>query len=189
MPILSTKFRKIGRFSRIKGGVDLATPGGSVRFLTYTALGSLTGGTDTTPADGRYHLCSIFLPHNMILTGIGYLIGSVGGTDKVIVSLFDADGKQLAYSTLAGTTVGTTATMQSVAFTAPVQVAGPGWYLLGVQMNGTTARLRTIPTALGISQTANARSLSATFGTAGDISAANVPTTFTADVGPVAFTY
>jgi hypothetical protein len=186
MPLLSTKFRKIGRFSRITGGISPATAGGSTKWLTWPSLTGLTAGTDVTPVDGTRYSCSIFVPHNLIMTGIGYLIGSAGGTDKAIAELHDADGKLLAYSATAGVTVGTLATFQELPFTAPVEVAGPGWYFLSITMNGTTARLRTIATAIGAAQTQLTKSATGTFGTVGDLT---VPTTFTADKGPIAYTY
>jgi hypothetical protein len=185
MPVKSTKFRRQGRYAYIKGGVDLATPGGSTKFITWPALTSLTSGTNVTPVAGTRYSCSIYVLHNMLMTGIGYLIGTVGGTDKAIAELHDADGKLIATSALAGVTVGTAATFQELPFTAPVQVL-QGWYYLSITMNGTTARLRAIATALGISQVALAKSATGTFGTVGDLT---VPTTFTADTGPIAYTY
>jgi hypothetical protein len=186
MPIRTTKYRRLGRFAIIKGGVDLATAGGSTKLLTWPALTSLTAGTNTTPVAATFYTCSIFVPHNMLMTGIGYLIGTVGGTDKAIVTLHDADGKLLANSDLAGTTVGTAATFQEIPFTAPVQVVGPCWYYLTVTYNGITARIRTIPASLGISVTAFTKSATGTFGTVGDLT---VPTGFIADVAPIAYTY
>jgi hypothetical protein len=185
MPLKTGRFRKQGRRAIIRGGVDLDTAGGSTRHLTWTALTSLTAGTDKTPVAGTRFTNSIYIPHNVTLTGIGYLIGTVGGTDLALVELHDADGKLVANSAIAGVTVGTLATFQEIPFTVPVQVL-QGWYYLSVTMNGTTARLRVIPTALGISQTALSKSATGTFGTVGDLV---VPTTFTADVGPIAYTY
>lgn len=182
----TSRIKMLGALAWLTGGIKPAIAGGSTRHLTWPSLTSLTAGTDVTPVAGTRYTCSIFLPHIMTLTGIGYLIGSVGGTDKAIVELHDADGTLLANSALAGTTVGTTATFQEIAFTAPVEIVGPGWYFLSVTVNGTTCRLRTIATALGISQTANAKSATGTFGTLG---ALTVPTTFTADVAPIAHTY
>lgn len=186
MPLKSTKFRKQGRNAFIRGGVQPATDGGAKRFITWPALASLTGGTDKACADGTRSSCSIFIPHIITLTGIGYLIGSVGGTDKVVVELHDADGKLLANSDLAGVTVGTTATMQEIPFTAPVEVVGPGWYYLSLTFNGTTAKFRTLAASTAMASTAFTKAAALTFGTAGDLT---VPTTFTADVGPIAYVY
>ena len=173
-----------------KGGLQpLPLSGQMTRHLNLTALTSLTDGTDTTPVAGTRFTSSIQIPYTMTLTGIGYLIGTEGGTDKVLVELHDADGTLIANSalTVAGApTVGTLATFQEVPFTAPVEVLGPGTYYLSVTMNGTTARLRTIPTARGASQVLLTKSATGTFGTVGNLT---VPTTFTAGVAPIAYTY
>lgn len=186
MPVKSTKFRKQGRFGFIVGGVKPATAGGSTRFITWPGLSTLTSGTDKAPVSGTRFSSTLWLPHIVTLTGIGFLLGSVGGTDLVLVELHDADGKLIANSALAGVTAGTTATMQEIPFTAPVEVLGPGWYYVSVTMNGTTARLRTMAAATAMASTALTKSATGTFGTVGDLT---VPTTFTADVGPIAYVY
>lgn len=187
MPLKTSLFSRVaGRLRWMVGGVQPIVSGGSTKWITWPALTSLTAGTDKTHVAGTRYTCEIFIPYNMIMTGIGYLIGTVGGTDKAIVELHDADGKLLAYSDLAGVTVGTLATFQEIPFTAPVEVIGPQKYYLSVTMNGNTARLRTVPTAVGAAQTLTAKSATGTFGTVGDLTA---PTTFTADVGPIAYTY
>jgi hypothetical protein len=140
-----------------------------------------TSGTDTTPADGKVFISAIQVPHTMSITGISYLIGSVGGTDKAIAILFDSDGNVVANSATAGTTVGTAANFQRLAFTEAYTAKGPGLYYVGIVMDGTTARLRTH--AAGDHPT---DSVSQTFGTPVAITP---PTTFTADEGPIAVLY
>lgn len=187
MPLKTSLFSRVaGRLRWMVGGVQPIVAGGSSKWHTWPAVNSLTGGTDTTPVSGTRFTCEIFVPYNMIMTGIGYLIGSVGGTDKAIVELHDADGKLLANSDVAGVTVGTLATYQEIPFTAPVEVIGPQKYYLSVTMNGGTARLRTVPTAVGAAQMLTAKSATGTFGTVGDLT---VPTTFRADKAPIAYTY
>ncbi len=186
MPLRSTTFRRIGRLSLIKGGIEVPVAGGSTKFITWPALASLTGGTDKAAVDGTRFTCSLFVPHITIATGIGYLIGSVGGTDKAIAELHDANGVLIATSAVAGTTVGTAATMQNLDFTAPVEIMGPGWYFLSITMNGTTAKLRTLAAATAMASIALTKSATGTFGTVGDLT---IPSTFTADVGPIAYIY
>lgn len=186
MPLKSTKFRKQGRFGFIRGGVQPAADGGAKRFITWLALASLTGGTDKACANGTRSSCSLFIPHIVTLTGIGFLVGSVGGTDSVVAELHDADGKLLANSALAGVVVGAAAGMQEVPFTAPVEVVGPGWYYLSLTFNGTTAKFRTLAAATAMASTAFTKAAALTFGTVGDLTP---PTTFTADVGPIAYVY
>jgi hypothetical protein len=159
--------------------------GGPKKWLTHLALTSLTDGTDATPANGTRNWCSLWIPHRVTLTGIGYLIGTVGGTDKVIVELKDNTGANVANSALAGATVGTLATFQQVAFTSTISVER-GWYYVVTQFNGATARFRTIPANLGISQVAITGSVAGTFGTLATITPG---TTFTADLGPIAYVY
>lgn len=156
--------------------------GGRPRLNVTDAANSLTYGTDSTPVSGTVYVGELWVPANATITGVSYLIGSVGGTDKAIVALYSSAGAVLANSALAGTTVGTTATYQQIAFTAPYAAVGPKQYFVSVSMNGTTARLRTIP-AGGV---VPATSATGVFGTLATITA---PTTFTADTGPVAHSF
>lgn len=145
------------------------------------APGTTTTGTDTAGINGTVWISELDLDTNVTITGLSYLIGSVGGTDKAIVFLFDSAGNVLANSALAGTTVGTTATMQRIPFTAPFAAKGPGLYFVGVQTNGTTAKVRTA--TFGDKSTT---SVAQVFGTPAAITP---PTTFTASVGPIVMTY
>lgn len=143
-----------------------------------------TSGTDTACTNGTAYCGSILVPGNMTITGVEYLVGSVGGTDSVIVSLHDSAGTLLANSALAGTTVGTAAQVQQVAFTTPYAAVGPATYYIAVTFNGTTAKFRTVPahTQGGV----RGNGVTQTFGTAATFTA---PTTFTADKVPVAAIY
>lgn len=173
-----------------RGGLQpLPLAGQVTKHLNLVALTSLTDGTDTAGVAGTRFTTSIQIPYTMTMTGIGYLIGSVGGTDDVIVELHDADGILIANSGLTAAlapTCGTLATFQEVSFTAPVEVLGPGTYFLSVTFAGATAKLRTVPTARGASQVLLTKSATGTFGTTGNLT---VPTTFTAGVGPIAYTF
>ncbi len=145
-----------------------------------------TSGTDTTPADGTQFVTSLWIPANVTLTGAAYLVGSVGGTDKVYAVLYSSAGAVLAQSSTAsgGATVGTAAQIQTLAFTSTYAAVGPGLYFLGVSMNGTTARLRTVPAYCQAGLRAG--SVAQAHGTVASIT---VPATFTADKAPVAFVY
>lgn len=140
----------------------------------------LTSGTDTAGIAGQLWISELRINANILITGLSFLIGSVGGTDKVIVQLYDSNGNILATSALAGATVGTAATFQRVALITPYK-AGPGLYYVAVQYNGVTAKLRTV--AAGDH---NAGVVSQTFGTPVAIA---VPTTFTAASAPYLMTY
>jgi hypothetical protein len=147
-----------------------------------------TSGTDTTPAEKKLFVTSFFLPANKKIKGIGYLVGSVGGTNKAVAGLFNSSGTLLGHSseTTEGTTVGTAAEMQELNLTAEYSAIGPAQYFIGITMNGGTARLRTIP-----KNTAGSNILSEEITIAAKNVLANitVPTAFTADRGPVGWVY
>lgn len=167
----------------LTGGIAQATaPHGFANIPPATA----TTGTDTTPANGTQFVTSIFVPANKTLTGAAYLIGSVGGTDKVYAALYSASGALLANSSVSGggATVGTAANVQTLNFTATVAVTGPAMYYVGISMNGNTARLRSVPAHC--SGGIFASSVSQTHGT---VAAITAPTTFTADKAPYVFVY
>ena len=164
--------------------------GGSThtRFITHPFVTSLTtgAGTDTATTAGVRFYAKLFIPHKCTLTGIGFLTGSTIGTDKAIVALHDAAGQLVANSATAGTTITVTAGMQDFAFTAPIPVEGPAYYFVAIQFNGTTAKLRTMAAATSQASVQLTGTVAGTFGTLAKLTP---PTTFTADVGPVAYTY
>jgi len=177
--------------------LDFITQGGHANYAgisggfpygigTYTNAVTNTG-TDTAGASGTEFVGAIFIPMNCTVTGIGYLIGATGGTDKAIVSLYSATGKILASSAIAGVTVGTAGTVQQLPFTTAYAAVGPAFYFLSLTYNGTTARFRSIPTTaeFGIKHIGN-EVAGCTFGTLANIV---VPTTFVADKVPIAALY
>src|SRR5437867_4253748 len=91
-------------------------------------VNTATAGNDTTPASGTQFVTAIYIAFNCTVTNINYLIGSVGGTDKVYGVLYDSTGAVLANSSLTsgGATVGTAANIQTLALTTPLAVKGPG---------------------------------------------------------------
>jgi hypothetical protein len=122
------------------GGVPGVTP-----FPFYTNnqdISVLTAGADQVPVAGTVYFAAVYVPHRKTITSIGYLIGSVGGTDKAVAALYNAEGKPIATSALAGVTVGTAATVQELTLTTPIEIEGPGYYYVSISLNGTTARLR-----------------------------------------------
>lgn len=143
-----------------------------------------TSGTDSACTSGTAYVGTINIPGNVTINGLEYLIGSVGGTDKVIVSLHDAGGAVLANSATAGTTVGTAANTQRVPLTAPVSIVGPCTVFVGLTFNGTTAKFRTVPAFCHGGVLGNG--VTQTFGT---VAAFTPPSTFTADKVPVVSLY
>lgn len=150
---------------------------------TWQAIAA-TSGTDTACTNGTAYVGSIYVPLNCTVTGIQYLVGSVGGTDKVVASLHDASGTPLANSATAGATVGTAAQVQQVAFTATYSAVGPAYYFVALTFNGTTAKFRSVPAHTQSGVIGNG--VTQTFGT---VAAFTAPTTFTADKVPVASIY
>jgi len=145
-----------------------------------------TSGTDTACTNGTAYVGLVFTPRGCTITGIQYLVGSVGGTNSVIVSLHALDGSLLANSALAGTTVGTAAQAQQVAFTATYVLTGPAYLWLALTFNGTTAKFRSVPAHCQVGSGVIGNGVTQTFGTAAAFTA---PTTFTADKVPVASIY
>ena len=153
-------------------------PNGTI--LAFAAL-----GTNTTVVAGTLYRCEIFVPYWATWTGIGVLNGVTVGTDNHLVALYDSNGVLIANSALAGALSAGANAFQQRAFTSATPPLAPGRYFLAVQSNGTTATLRTWAAANG----GNQMTASST-GTFGTVPASfTPPTTFTADVGPIAYLY
>lgn len=162
-------------------GIDPALPyAGSTVFHTgMAAPPTTTSGTDTTPVITEEYVAEVFVPMNALLTGVSVLNGSaVSGNYTVI--LYDSNGAIIANS--ATTAQSGTAAYQKVPFTATYLAKGPAKYFVGIQIDNTTARIRTH--ILG-----NFGASKKTAQTYGTLTTLTVPTTFTTGVGPIADTY
>jgi len=141
-------------------------------------------GTNTTLVAGTIYRCEIYVPHYATWTGISVLNGATVGTNNGLVALYDSNGVFIQSSAVAGAVTAGANTWQDRAFLATVSLP-PGRYFVAYQANGTTDTLRTWAAANG----GNQMTSSAT-GTFGTVSASfTAPTTFTADVGPIARLY
>lgn len=138
-------------------------------------------GNDSVGIANQIWVCELQVPFNTLVTGLAFLIGTVGGTDKAIAIFYDGVGNVLANSALAGTTVGTASTFQRLAFVT-AHPAGIGLHYVGIQTNGTTARLQT-------QQGGNHNAGVITGQTFGTPTAITPPSTFTANSAPVVMTY
>lgn len=141
----------------------------------------------TTVAGSRYYVSYVVGGNNpntgtTTLTGVNVLIGGTGGTDLWIAELHDSTGALVATSTTDGTTAGTAASWQQLAFTATYEAA-PGTYYIALQSNGTTAKPATYNSPTSTLVTGSATGVFATG------AAITPPTTYTANLGPVAFVY
>lgn len=148
-------------------------PGGTI----YTSLNS----TGTVLAATTMYCTEIQLPYSKYATGLKFLLGTVGATDKHISVLYDSSGNLLANSATAGTTAGTASTYEALPFTAPYYMVGPAQYFGCVQTNGTTATMRMLVTSTQDSFLTKGVT-GQTFGTIP--ATITVPTTFTTAVGP-----
>ena len=167
-----------------------ATPQGP---RTLPNVGSLTAfaamGTNTTLVAGTLYRAEIFIPHYAQWTGIQVLNGATVGTDNGLVALYDSNGILIANSALAGAlAAGANAFQQRAFLVAPF--LAPGRYLLAYQSNGITATIRTQAAADGGNpMTASSTGAFGTIGTIGGAAFFTPPTTFTANVGPIAALY
>lgn len=146
---------------------------------------TLTSGTSTTPSATTVYLTQVYIPFNSTLTGVYVNNAGTAGTNKYIVALFNSAGSAVANSTLSGITTSGTSAYQQLAFTGTYAAVGPGLYWIGLYVNGTTDRFYSVP-AVGQFAGYTGSLTGQTFGT---VAAITPPTSFTADVGPVAFTY
>ena len=146
------------------------------------AYGSV--GTNTTTVAGTIYWAEVNIPRNMDITGIAVLNGATVGADLGVVALYNSAGTLVANSALAGATTSGANAFQARAFTAVYPAIGPGRYWIASQSNGTTDTIRTIAVSTNI----DCLTASAT-GAFGTLTALTVPTTITADKGPVAYVY
>jgi len=177
-------------------GAPPSVQGGKLKIcnipLGSVALASV--GTNTADVVQLW-MTDIFVPMNRLITTVGVLQGGTAGTDKILVAIYDAQGRLQCSSALAGLALNSSAnTFLELAIAldgsgnaiSNFQMWGPGQYYIAVQGNGTAAgAIQTVPAPyLDIcagSVTA------ATFGTLpGTVT---VPTTFTAGKAPIVYVY
>lgn len=160
----------------------LAPNPGTVAYLNIPS----SAATGTTLVAGTFYCEEIDVAYPKYVTGVGILLGTTGGTDKHLVAIFDATGKLIANSAVAGVTAGTASTYETIPLTTPYYLVGPAQYFGCVQSNGTTATVRMEVT--GTQDTYLTQSFTGVFGTI-PATMTTVPTTFTTAVGPYEFLY
>lgn len=129
------------------------------------------------------------IPENTFtITGLNIPIVT-GGTDTWHVALYNSAGVRVARSILAGVTAGTSATIQQIPFygndgvtLAPVTIQA-GTYYMALQSNGNTATFSAINSPIWPLVTGSQT------GAAGTLAAITPPTTYTANLGPMASLY
>lgn len=141
-------------------------------------------GTSAVHVAGTWYRAEIQVPHLAQWTGIQVLNGATVGTDNLMVALYDTNGVLITNSAVAGVLSAGANAFQSIAFlTQPILT--PGRYFVAVQCSGTTATTRRWAAANGGNQMT--QSATGSFGTVP--ASFTPPTTFTADVGPIAALY
>jgi hypothetical protein len=177
----------VGGNPRDLSGAGYSTPtneGGPRILPNGTILAFASLGTNTTLVAGTLYRSEIYVPHANTWTGIGMLNGATVGTNNGLIALYDTAGNFIQSSAVAGAVTAGANSFQNRAFIAPV-ILQPGRYFLAYQANGTTDTLRTWAAANGGNQMTS--SATGTFGTLP--TSFTPPTTFTADVGPIAWLY
>ena len=152
----------------------LCHTGGVPAILTTSG----TNSTDNTA--GMVYLAEIFVPNNKSVTGVGIFNGTaVAGNGKMM--LYDSSGTRVAIS--ASTAMAGTTAYQLIPFTGgPIAVTGPATYYIGAIYDTTTHDLR--GHVLGTFGTGT--DAGNTYATDSTFATVTVPTTFTADIGPIA---
>jgi hypothetical protein len=146
------------------------------------AYGSL--GTSAVSVAGSIYIAELFLRRSMLVTGIALLNGTIVGTDTVIYALYDALGRRLANTTLAGVTSAGADAFQEIALTIPYDLRSDGRYWLALQVSGATATHRRMAASTFLNR---ATSQTGAFGTIPGAIAP--PTSFTAGTGPIGYVY
>ena len=151
----------------------------NVPILAFASL-----GTSAVHVAGTWYRAEIQVPHLAQWTGIGVLNGATVGTDNLMVALYDTNGVLITNSAVAGVLSAGANAMQNIALLQS-PILQPGRYFVAVQCNGTTATTRRQAAANGSNTMTS--SAAGTFGTVP--TSFTPPTTFTADVGPIAWLY
>lgn len=147
--------------------------------------GATANATSATPDATHAFMSQSWVPHNETVTGIAVLNGGTCGTNKWIVALYDSGGLVLANSSTAGTLCSGASGFQKINFTAPISLVAPRTIWVALYADGGTDRYFAVP-ALG-AQSGLAGSVSGT--TFGTVASVTLPTTFTADKGPIFYIY
>lgn len=160
------------------GVVGVSTP--SVVHSGSAAPVAATSGTDVTPSVTETYIVEVYVPVNTTFTGIAILNGSaVAGNARA--SMATAAGVPIAAALTASTAQSGTAAYQKIPF-AVAWAAIAGKYLILLQFNNTGARFR----AHAVGNFGASKKTGETYGTFTTVTA---PTTFTADLGPIADLY
>jgi hypothetical protein len=124
--------------------VLLGISGGIPRNVGTWQNPSAAPGTYKQPVTTTMYVGSIFIPANMTITGIQYLIGTaVPVAEKVRAALYSVGGTRVAQTVAGGTTMtGSASVTQQLAFDPGTYAAvGPRWHFIGLMFDTATANL------------------------------------------------
>lgn len=138
-------------------------------------------GSNSTPAATETYIAEVFIPCNMTITGIAVFNGSVA-SGNMKVCLADETGAPVSAATSASTAMSGTSTLQRIPFAVAYAAKGPRTMYVLLQIDNNTARYRTIP----FSSCGASKKTGEVYGT---FTTVTPPTTFTANVGPMAQLY
>lgn len=145
-----------------------------------TAAMAAADGNNSTPVVTEVYISEIFVPANMLVTGVAVFNGS-DVTGNIKVGLGSAAGAVLATS--ASTAGSGTDAYQLVPFTATLNVLGPARYNILTIYDSGTARYNTFPVGKHGASVQTGQVFATGF------TAFTSPTTFTANVGNIAGLY
>lgn len=182
MPVSQFRRTSTGLGSRRAAKFAKSTAG-SPRLVTvgnYPPIVS-TSGNNSTPSTTETYVSEIFVPANMLITGVAIFNGS-DVTGAMTVGLADANGVPIPNAVSASTAGSGTDAYQRVPFASPYYAEGPAVYYLQVQYNSATARYNTHTVG-------NYGVLVQTGQTYGTLTAFTPPTTFVTNVSNMASLY
>lgn len=136
-------------------------------------------GTDATAVNTETYIVEVFVPVQTTLTGVKWL-GLATSTGNVQFCLADSTGAVITAACSASTATAGSATYQTAAF-AVAYAAKPGKYFILMQNSGSN-HFR----AHAVGNFGASKKTGETYGT---FTAVTPPTTFTADLGPIADLY
>jgi hypothetical protein len=168
------------------GGTGLsAAPAGFTSFATGGAANLLnsSSGSSNSMVAGTIYYAGLWIPFNVTLTGLILVTATTGGTDSWIGALFSPSGATLASSALAGQTAQAANTKAKFPFTSPYNAIGPGYYIAGLQSNGTTAKY------LGFSNAVEGFATGSVAGVFGTLTLGTPATSYNINIGPFITTY
>lgn len=140
---------------------------------------SATFGTDTTPVITETYIAEIVIPAGTTVTGIALLNGSaVAGNIKLAI----ADSSGLVLHETASTAASGTAAYQRVPLTSVLYASETATYYILLQNSSASNRFRSLP----FGNFGASKKTGETYGTWTQVTP---PTTFTADLGPIAGLY